>query len=178
MNGNQIFFLAVIGLFGIPVILSYIFGLKRIKNIDLLWGGMPKKYQKIFGISMILSTISFLTFSAYIFILSRRNLDFLNIYILYAVLLGAAALWMPLMIEVIEIKKKIYWILTRISLAIVGFCSIVFLSMMIFSTYSGLLHILSIIGLSIFTFHTVVLDAIIWPHFFTTKKNIGSVKKK
>ena len=178
MNGNQIFFLVIIALFGIPVILSYIFGIKRVKDVNLLWGGTPKKYQKIYGVSIILSTIAFLTFTTYIFVLSYKHYNLINIYVIYAVLLGAAALWLPLMIEVIELKKKIYWILTRISLALVGFCSILLLSMMIFSTYYGTFFVLSIIALIIFTIHTIVLDAILWPHFFTLPKNIGNVKKK
>ena len=178
MNGNQIFFLVTIALFGIPVILSYIFGIKRIKNIDLLWGGMPKNIQKVLTVSMLLCTVSFFTFSSYIFILNGGNVDLIFIDVIYAVLLGAAALWLPLMIEVIELKKKIYWILTRISLAIVGFTSLFFLSVMIFSGRTGIHFIASIIGLIIFTFHTVVLDAIVWPYFFTKKKVAGNVKKK
>lgn len=178
MNNNQVFFLIILALFGIPVILSYIFGIKRIKNIDLLWGGMPKKIQKILTISMLISALSFFVFSSYIFVLSYKHYNLINIYFLYAVLLGSAALWLPLMIEVIELRKKIYWILTRISLALVGLCSIVLLSMMIFSTYYGLFFTFAITGLSLFSIHTVVLDAIVWPYFFTKKKEVGNVKKK
>ncbi len=178
MNNNQIAFLVTIALFGIPVILSYIFGLKRIKNIEILWGGMPKKVQKILTISMLLCTVSFFTFSSYIFILNGGNVDLIFIDLIYAVLLGAAALWMPLMIKVIESKKKIYWILTRISLAIVGFTSLFFLSVMIFYDRTGIHYIASIIGLTIFTFHTGILDAIVWPYFFTKKKEVGNVNKR
>ncbi len=178
MNNNQIFFLLVIVLFGIPVILSYIFGIRRIKKVELLWGGMPKKIQKILTISMLAATVSFLTFSTYIFILNGGNVDLIFIDIIYAVLLGSAALWLPLMIEVIELKKKIYWILTRISLVIVGMCSILLLSIMIFSNRTGLLFVLSIISLVIFSIHTVILDAIVWPYFFTKKKEVDNVKKR
>ena len=178
MNTNQIFFLIILGLFGIPVILSYIFGIRRIKNVDLLWGNIPQKYRKIYGTSMILSAISIFVFSSYIFVLSYKHYNLINIYLLYAVLLGAATLWIPLMVEVIELKKKIYWILTRISLALVGLCSIILLSMMIFSTYYGTFFTFAIIGLSIFSIHTVILDAIVWPHFFTKKKEVDNVKKR
>ncbi len=178
MNTNQIFFLIILGLFGIPVVLSYIFGIKRIKNVDLLWGNIPQKYRKIYEISMILSAISFFVFSSYIFVLSYKHYNLINIYALYAFLLAGAALWLPLIIEVIELKKRIYWILTRISLAFVGLCSIIYLSMMLFSTYYGPFYTFAIIGLSIFTIHTVILDAIVWPYFFTKKKVTDNVNKK
>lgn len=178
MNGNQIFFLLIIALFGIPVILSYIFGLKRIKKIELLWGRMPKKIQTVLTTSMLLCTVSFFTFSSYFFILQGGNIDLLFITIIYAILLGSAALWLPLMVEVIELKKNIYWILTRISLGIVGLCSTLLLGIVIFSNHTGFHFIASIVGLVIFTFHTVVLDAIVWPYFFTKKKLIGNVKER
>jgi len=166
MNANQILFFVTIAIFGIPVIISYIWGIKKVKDINLLWGTMPDKYQKILGISMLLCVISFFVFSSYILILNGRNLELLFIDVIYAILLGSASLWMPLTVKFVETKKNIYWILTRISLIIVGFCSFLLLVIVILTDHTGMHYIASIVGLTIFTFHTSILDGIMWPYFF------------
>jgi len=170
MNANQILFLIVIIVFGTLVILSYIFEIKKIKNTDLLWGGVSTKQRKFFTFSMLLGAISFFIFSSYIFTLQGGNIDLLFIDLVYAILLCSAALWIPLMERYINTQKKVYWTLTRISLILVGFCSFILLGIVAFSGYSGIHFIFSVIGLSIFTFHTVVLDASVWPCLYTSSK--------
>ncbi len=170
MNGNQIFFLIVILLLGTFVVLSYILGVKKIRNVDLLWGGVSKNWRKFFTGSMLLSALSFFIFSSYIFVLQGGNIGLLFIDLTYAILLLSAALWIPLMAKYINTKKKIYWILTRISLIIVGFCSFVLLGIVAFSGHTGIHFVSSVIGLSLFTFHTVILDATVWPCLYTSSK--------
>ena len=174
MNIHQIIFLILLIVLGIPVILSYILGIKKIKNPNLLWGNTPNNYKKIFGISMITSAISFGIFSFYIF--NGNNLNWILIYITYSILLISSTAWIPLTIKVVQIKKKIYWILTRTSLYIVAICSLILLSATILLNQVCTFHIISIICLIIFSIHTIVLDATIWPYFFTKTNSIDNVK--
>lgn len=158
---------------GILVILSYIFCIGN--NADIMWGGISKGYKTVYMVSILLSTVCFFISFLYIFshILSGGislpfSLDTKVIHITYLVLLISSALWTPLVRTMIYNPSDIVWFSVRAVLMITAL-SFLFLFVLLLklpiqqrNTY----YILSLISSFLLFFHTFVLDALIWPHFW------------
>lgn len=164
MSKSQLIFLIINILGGIAVLSSYYFGLKSNPDGAALWGGVPENSRKIYVISMLFSAVSYFIFTSFIIlkVLPKSGAEF---HILYALILLASALWMPLTTVLVAEPTAMIWFGVRAVLAIVALssASVLYLLMSQISVYSGVHYWLSIVGLVIFTLHTGVLDAIIWP---------------
>ena len=178
MNTSQIIFLIINILGGILVLGSYYLGLKGNAGVQNLWGGTPKKIQPVYTVSMLISAIGYFLFFTYIiqslgtgFFDGFSTLGDTIIYIAFVVILGASTFWMPLTKKMVETPSNILWIAIRIVLMLVALGSIGLLVVLVLTNNAqgGLLYITSVIGLGWFSFHTMVLDALLWPYFWKKK---------
>lgn len=170
MDSNQILFLAINILGGTAVILSYILGFKSSKGSNLLWGGISKNFQKIYTLSMIVSAIGYFIFSSYIFKILAVNVNYSFFYYAYLILLVTSALWLPLVNMMNKKKNALLWISIRATLILTAFSFFFILVLFLSIVPNGIHYYLSVAGLIIITLHTGVLDAILWPHFYTSSK--------
>jgi hypothetical protein len=175
MNIYQIIFLISLLIGGTLVLVSYVIGLKGGKNADALWGGTPKKIRGVYTISMLVSAISYFITTVYIFLLMNNSnivlplgLSFHSFTIIYSILLICSMLWVPLVNLMIKRPSKLIWLSIRSTLLLVGLCPVtILLILLTISNHpTGILYISSILGISIFIFHTLILDALIWPIFW------------
>ena len=171
MKLNQKLFLAINIIGGILVLGSYYLGLQGGSNVDILWGGVPENVRPVYTISMLICAVGYFIFFGYIFTNLKGKTfkkDFglfeKMILILFVLILGASALWMPLVNLMVQNPSDLVWLSIRLVLAIVGLASIgvVIVLLKINPKTKGLIYYLSLIGMGWFAFHTAVLDAIIW----------------
>lgn len=175
MNINQKIFLAILVIGGILVLASYVIGLKAGKSADILWGGTPKNIRGVYTIAMIISALSFMITSIFIF-LSMKNLNIvlpyslnINIFnILYSVLLICSMLWIPLVNIMVTNPSVLLWLAIRVILILVGLAALAILILLIKMTPrpTGILYYSSVIGMGIFFIHTGILDGLLWPYFW------------
>jgi len=176
MNVPRLVLLIINIIGGVAVLGSYILALKtHTGGADVLWGGVPIRIRPAYGVSMILSAAGYLAFTYFIFfkldpantlIAGKLGYGFLSI--LFVLILGASALWMPLTYVYIGHSTASIWIGIRIVLLIVGLssCTLVWALLNLNNGASGLAYWLAIAGSAYFAFHTTVLDALTWPVLF------------
>ena len=168
---TQLGLFLVNGIFGTGVLFSYIWGVYSLEDPSQLWGNMPLSYINYIIISMFLSTIGYISYTFYI-AFGRKIIGltkpFLQFNITYLIILISASLWMPLTVVYLNTDLSVYWILDLMSLYTVGIMSCYMTYILIKSTTlkSKAWKNLSIIGSLCFTFHTLVLDAILWAIYF------------
>ncbi len=170
MNSNQILFLLINILGGVAVILSYIIGFKSAKGPETLWGGVPKKLRNLYTFSILTSAVAYFVFSSYIFKMLAGNVDLSFFYYIYATLLTASALWLPLVNMMAKKNRKWTWISIRTVLVLTSFSFFLLLVILLCTVPTGIHYYISVIGLVFATLHTGVLDAILWPHYWKTRK--------
>jgi hypothetical protein len=160
---------------GIAVIGSYVFGIiTHSGNIANLWGNASKTMQKLYGISMIFAALGYFAFTYLIvFHLVPDTVHIFNTFnfiifpILYFIILAASSLWMPLSFSWSSSHSGTTWIAIRIVLALVGLGSLFLtISLLGLPHNLGMIYWLAVIGSVYFSFHTLILDTIIWPTFF------------
>jgi len=176
MATAKIILLAINILGGIAVMGSYITGLSSSQNgANALWGGTPLNVRPLYTVSMIISALGYFFFLYFILfrldpsgISTAGNLGFNVFHIVFIGMLLFSALWMPLTNLFVANPSAFLWIGIRIVLAIVGLSSLA-LTLILASLHpgqTGLAYWLAVFGSAYFTFHTLVLDAILWPIFF------------
>jgi hypothetical protein len=125
---------------------------------------------------MLISTVSYFAFFAYIMkglgegtFNSSVWLGGSLFLLLFALILGASALWMPLTNLMITNPSTIVWISIRVVLAVVSLTSLaVFVALLMMNPRpTDLLYYSALIGMLAFTIHTGVLDAILWPYLWS-----------
>jgi hypothetical protein len=176
MGTHQIILLVINVIGGAAVIGSYIFGLSaQSGSANALWGGVPENIRPLYGISMILSALGYFAFLYYIlFRLVPANVSIAGIFgfslfhVIFLAILVPSALWMPLTNVYVSSPNTGTWIGIRTVLFIVGLASasLVWALLSLQTKTPGIAYWLAIAGSSYFTFHTLVLDAIIWAALF------------
>jgi hypothetical protein len=168
MAMQKIIILAINLIGGAAVIGSYIFGLANKTNgANALWGGTSASIKPIYTISMFLAALGYFFFIYFIlFKLSPAGFNFNILYLIFFGILGASIFWMPLSNAFVSHPSAGLWLAIRFILAIVGFSSIALAWVLISMKGTGLAYNLAVAGSIYFTFHTAILDAILWPIFF------------
>ena len=158
---------------------SYAHGL--LKNTELrgeLWGAVPDHIRPYYTICMFLAAIGYFFFTGYILqyvsfettqIFGCYNFTIINL--LYAGFLIPSAFWISMTFPMIINPSVFLWIGIRTILFTVGFSSIGLLAAFFYSDFdkSSWLFYAGIAGLIPFSIQTMILDAIIWPHYFPIK---------
>ncbi|MDD4923481.1 MAG: hypothetical protein PHF74_01430 [Dehalococcoidales bacterium] len=176
MNRQKVTLLLINVIGGIAVIGSYIYGLNaHSAGAAVLWGGVPQSIQPVYAVSMIISAIGYFTFLYHLLVklnpievVISGKFNYSLFYWIFIAILLPSAFWMPLTNLYVTNPVVIYWILIRAVLFIVGFASLA-LVWAIYNTSpktQGIPRLAAIAGSIYFTFHTLILDAIIWAQLF------------
>ncbi|MFC1847687.1 hypothetical protein ACFLXV_00030 [Chloroflexota bacterium] len=178
MARQQIILLIINIIGGAAVIGSYVYGLlTHPGSVIALWGGVPESVRLVYGVSMVIAALGYLSFM-YLILFRLIPADVkisgrFNFNLFYVIFLGVlipSALWMPLTYELIDNYSTGIWIGVRTVLIIVGLssCALVWALMSIKNRKPGLPYWFAIAGSSYFAFHTAVLDMLLWPELFQT----------
>ncbi len=175
MKLNQKIFLAINIVGGILVLGSYYLGLQGGSGVEVLWGGVPENIRPVYTMSMLVCAVGYFVFFGYIMsnLTGKRfSREFKYsekmILILFSLILGASALWMPLVNLMVANPSPLLWVAIRLVLAIVGLASFG-VAIVLWKTApktKGFFYYSALISMIWFTFHTLVLDAIIWPQLW------------
>lgn len=175
MHAQQIALLILNIIGGAAVIGSYIYGLNaQAGGASVLWGNVPANIRPVYTVSMIISALGYFAFLY--FLLFRLNPGGLVIggnfgygifFGIFILILLPSALWMPLSNFYVGDPVAGTWVMVRTVLALVALGS-VFLTWSILSLplKEGVAYWLAVAGAGYFTFHTGILDAILWAVLF------------
>ena len=163
-------------IFGSLVLLSYYKGLNKEPELSLkLWGGVPKILQPYIVASMFISALGYFFFTINFLInTDPQHIKFLGkfnfwyLHIIYLMILIPSAMWIDLTFTYMKTDNTIDWYYVISTLYCVAIFSIILLLFTV-DTYvnnSSWLYMVSVFGVSIFTFHTLFLDGLIWTVFF------------
>jgi hypothetical protein len=171
---RALFAVLVVG--GVAVLASY--GQGYLAHPDIrwdIWGGIPSALRPLYTVSMFAAAVGYIPLT--LFILLRLDpsrvrfaapLGYGVFVALYALVLAGSAAWMPLTYRMIEDPSHITWIAIRVTLGIVALASISLLLALLRldQRQPAAWYRLAVAGSLLFCWQTVVLDAIVWPHYF------------
>jgi hypothetical protein len=176
MDSRQIILLLINVIGGVAVIGSYILVIAtHQQGADAFWGGVPLSARSVYTASMLLSALGYFAFIYFtLFRLDTASVkiagsfNYSLFYAVFAVILGASALWMPLTASYLSNYSAGMWFLVRLILILVaaGSIGLVLALLGIQPRPSGWAFWLAVVGAAYFAFHTTVLDAVIWPVLF------------
>lgn len=162
------FFTLIVLLGLIGVCISYYLSVKSMSgDISALWGNMPESMHIIYYISTFLAFMGF----AILFCFLVFKTDLVNYYPFSRsaiVILIAAMLWLPYTADMIAVPDSFTWIKIRISLLLVGLGAWFMLRRVwqIHPDGRPTWKRAASIGAAMFFFHTMIMDAILWPYLF------------
>jgi len=155
---------------------SYAYGLSTHPNPNVLWGGVPIELRPLYTLSMAAATVGYLLFSFFIFFRldpTRASvagrLGYATFNAVYAGILVPSALWMPLTFRMIAEPSEPLWFTVRAALTLVGLSSLgLIAALLTVEPRDGTIaRRLAVLGAAAFAFQTAVLDALVWPTFFS-----------
>ena len=166
--------LNVIG--GVLVLATYGWGAVAASTMMAsLWGAVPEVIRPLYTVNMFLSAAGYFFFAPYI--LLRVDSDRLDIlgrfgYSLFSkfmmLVLVPSACWLPLTSMMLSHPSPWLWVAIRVVLALVAVGSLgLFFSLWTLRPPRGPGHVAALVGLVPFCLQTVVLDALVWPQYFT-----------
>ena len=142
-----------------------------------IWGGVPETWQPWITIFMFISAFGYCFGMYYLIFNEGLQLKFFNgkydstiMRILLVLFLGSSSMWIHSTFNYLELPNENSWTMVRIEL----WCAAISLLLMTYglATAKGIqnsqLHKLSVLGLSIISFHCFFFDAILWTNKFPT----------
>lgn len=164
---GSLLWLNVLG--GIAVLGSYAYGIgTNPLTRGEVWGGVPEALRPFYTVNMFLAAAGYFAFSYFVFF----RIDpprFGLFHLLYALILFPSALWLPLTFAMLEAPSPLLWWTIRATLALVGLGSLGMLAALVVSPALNAkgARRLALLGSAAFCLQTAVLDALVWPAFFT-----------
>lgn len=162
---------------GIAVLGSYAWGfVAHPEASGALWGGVPESLRPVYTANMGLSAAGFFAFARLLLLrLDPGKVSvagglgfwvFLSIFV--GILLPSAA-WMPLTIVMVETPHLAVWIGIRVALGAVGLASLALVAALatLQPPRRDWAFWLALAGALFFSLQTAVLDAILWPAYFS-----------
>ena len=165
-------------IFGSMVLLSYYYGLEKLKSMDknpsVLWGGVPEILQPGIVVFMFIGAIGYFLFTYnFLFNVSSDKLflgkfSYSNLHLLYLLVFIPSMVWIGLTIDYVDSQKSMFdWIVLVVVLFTVAASSVMLLLFTIdLKIESGSMYLAYVVGAAFFAFHTLFLDAILWTSFF------------
>jgi hypothetical protein len=161
---------------GVAVLGSYAHGqLTHPDTSGAVWGGVPASLKPWYIVSMLMAATGYFLFTYYVGcaleperVRIGARFGFGAFAWLYALMLVASALWMPLTFAMIETPTAGLWVGIRTVLFLVAIGSLGILIAVASATprAGDWSYWLAILGATAFCVQTVVLDAFVWPAYF------------
>lgn len=161
---------------GIAVLGSYVWGLRQPEVAAGLWGHVPESLRGLYTVNMLLAAAGYFPFTGLLVLASdearfraEASLPYApTVLSLYALVLVASALWLPLTSVMIASPGTLLWLAIRIDLALVGLgaLGILMVCVRIARARGGVLAWSAVVGALPFVLQTAVLDALIWPYYW------------
>lgn len=161
---------------GIAVLGSYAHGILTTPEAGaVLWGGVPETLRPLYTISMFSAAAGYFAFTGFLLFAVDADRDrvagrygFGLINTLYAVILVASAMWMPLTLAAVASGSEALWVATRGVLAATAMGTLGLLGsvLLLDRRTPRFWYALAVIGLIAFAVQTVALDALVWPAYF------------
>ena len=161
------FYIIVVLLGLIGVAYSYYIGTSQINSVEALWGNTPENIRPLYYIT---TSVAFIGYSLLFFFLVFKT-DLVNYYPFSRsaiVILLPSMLWILYTAEMINAPSSFTWVKVRLVLILAAFGAwLTFrrLTKLMDEEY-GIWRKLAIIGAAVFFFHTLVMDAFLWPYLF------------
>jgi len=163
-------------IFGSLVLFSYYNGINKEPQLSVkLWGGVPSILQPIIICFMFISAIGYLFFTYNFLINADANsilffnkFNYYHLHLLYILILIPSMFWINSTFKYMNSGSTLDWVLIVVMLFCVAIASIILLLFTIDmkTEENNFIYLASVIGATIFAFHTLFLDAIIWTIFF------------
>ena len=143
-----------------------------------LWGSASDQVITFFVISMFLAATGYILFTVYL--LQGNKLEGSSfgkifgtkiIHFFYFVVLGCSTIWMPASIifsmgENILTEVIIRCVLWLVGLASLGILICIYKININHGKSNFISHMFALLGAMVFTIHTLILDAVIWPFLY------------
>jgi hypothetical protein len=161
---------------GIAVLASYAWGVALAPALRTgLWGGVPESLRGLYTANMLLAAAGYFPFTyALLFATTpdrfRREAraPYRVLHLLYALVLGPSALWLPLTAAMIEAPSEALWLAIRAVLAAVavGALGLLALLVRVARARRDALGWSAVAGAVPFVTQTAILDALVWPAYW------------
>jgi len=168
--------LRLIAIGGTAVLASYFLALDPAVGASL-WGGIPEgRVRDLYTVNMFLAALGFFPATWLLGIATpasalreRTGLAFPAMFMTYAAILMASALWLPLTALYVDQPSLPLWLAIRLVLLVVGGGATVLAGMLIRLAARGPATTwLAVIAFFFFWLQTMVLDALVWPHYYSS----------
>ena len=140
-----------------------------------LWGNVPESLRPAYTVSMLLAAAGYFPFT-WLFVVRTRpdvfravtGFRYTLLFALYALVLIASALWLPMTAKMLVAPDPQLWLWIRVVLALVGIgaTGILLLAFRFARAQGGAANLAAAIGAIPFFVQTAILDAIVWPAFY------------
>jgi hypothetical protein len=172
-GASRLWFVIINVAFGPLVPLSYVWSAKRWPDhVGGLWGGIPEPWQWPYTANMFFAATGYLLFTWYVFRHGQRSstalgrFSMLGMCLAYLAILVPSITWMPLTLHALATGSDLTGLI-QVVLAIVALGSLA-VSWALFSADAKTPWLRwARMGAVFFCLQTVLLDAIIWPRFFS-----------
>jgi hypothetical protein len=161
---------------GVAVLGSYVHGLAtHPETRNALWGSMPDELKAVYNVTMWLAAAGYFLFSYYFLLRTDvgearfgKRFGFGLVNALYALVMVASALWMPLTFAYLQKPSPSLWAAVRLDLLAAGAGSIgLMIALFVMNPRAqGVAGVLALLGLLLFSLQTAFLDPLVWPQFF------------
>jgi hypothetical protein len=161
---------------GIAVLGSYVAAFTGSADFkDGLWGGVPESLRPVYTVNMLLAAGGYFPFT-WLFVRKTTPAEFRAVtgapyallFALYAMVLIASALWLPMTARMIASPDPQLWFEIRFVLALVGLgaAGILLVAFRYAARRGGAASWAAALGAIPFFVQTALLDALVWPAFF------------
>ncbi len=169
-------FLVLNAVGGLLVLGTYLWGaLDASAVMTSLWGGVPEAIRPLYTVNMLLSAVGYFFFAPYIAFridTSRSDIfgpwgySIFSVFMLLVLIPSAA--WLPLTSMMLADPSPFLWWMIRLDLALVAVGSLgLFVSLWTLRPPTSPGRKAALVGLVPFCLQTVVLDALVWPAYFS-----------
>lgn len=175
-SGYRRAMLQLIAIGGSAVLASYLLAFDPEVG-SKLWGGLPEgPVRRLYTVNMLLAAAGFFPATWWLVFATpasalreRTGVGIEGLLSLYAAILMASALWLPLTALYVAAPSPIVWIAVRAVLLVTGLAAtgVGFLLIRLASRTGRAGAWIAVFAFFFFWLQTMVLDALVWPHYYS-----------
>ena len=168
--------LRLIAIGGSAVLASYLLAFEPSIG-GSLWGGIPEGWlRRLYTVNMLLAAAGFFPATWWLVLATpasrlreRTGIGFEAMFVAYAGILMASALWLPLTALHLAHPSLLLWLAIRVVLLVVGAGATLLAVLLVRLARRGPASAwLAVAAFFFFWLQTMVLDALVWPYYYSS----------